>query len=193
MISSNILPNILPKKIYITFERKIAQKKTLVISWDKWLLTGCYQQGPYPHSWWHHAQLLKLWLNSSCPAPGFWSQWCHAFAMTCIFISLSHHGLRVLVVIPAGEEKWSTCSPESGLCSLSWVTEIHGNSQKILSPRQFMQAGDMNHQFQVYSYHHFRARSHLYATVHDPHHRPHHHLNVNTKLPTKVASCYFSF
>jgi hypothetical protein len=27
MISSNILPNILPKKIYIAFERKIAQKK----------------------------------------------------------------------------------------------------------------------------------------------------------------------
>jgi hypothetical protein len=27
MISSNILPNILPEKIYIAFERKIAQKK----------------------------------------------------------------------------------------------------------------------------------------------------------------------
>jgi hypothetical protein len=32
MISSNILPNILPKKIYIAFERKIAKKKTLLVS-----------------------------------------------------------------------------------------------------------------------------------------------------------------
>jgi hypothetical protein len=32
MISSNILPNILLKKIYIAFERKIAQKKKMNIT-----------------------------------------------------------------------------------------------------------------------------------------------------------------
>jgi hypothetical protein len=35
MISSNILPNILPKKIYIAFEQKIAQKTTLQAATSK--------------------------------------------------------------------------------------------------------------------------------------------------------------